>query len=193
MEHSRRFKSSRGGNEYFSDQNVLIFRFNSGLKKQFTITTGGAMNTTENQPVLLEQWFDDQLAEANNNPEAVAYGIMLRIAGEISLALRTKQWKQKDLAANLGVTEAWISRLLNAPPNMSILKIVKVAMVLGLEIDITVQPDISAQQHHNGVRANTSIPKAATTQPTKVKVVSPRTGTSNMLPSPYRPVTAPKG
>ena len=94
------------------------------------------MNNSENQPEALEQWFDGQLAQANDNPAAVAYGVMLRIAGEISLALKQKNWKQKDLAAKLGVTEAWISRLLNAPVNMSIPKIVEAAMALDLEVEV---------------------------------------------------------
>jgi transcriptional regulator with XRE-family HTH domain len=51
--------------------------------------------------------------------------------------LRQKYWKQKDLAVKLGVTEAWIFRLLNNPTNMSIFKIVEVAMALGLEIELT--------------------------------------------------------
>ena len=127
------------------------------------------MNNTENQPETLEQWFGDQLTQANNNPEAVAYGIMLRIAGEISLALRNKQWKQKDLAAKLGVTEAWISRLLNAPTNMSILKIVEVAMALGLEIDIALKPGIPAQHHQNGVHTSTPPRKLRLFKPKKLK------------------------
>lgn len=168
--------------------------FNSRLTKQLITTTGGVMNNTENQPETLEQWFGDQLAQANNTPEAVAYGIMLRIAGEISLALRNRQWKQKDLAAKLGVTEAWISRLLNAPTNMSILKIVEVAMALGLEIDITLQPAMlqpNVTQHpHNGIYTNTPIPKSATTQTKKVKAISTKTGTRNVTPSKHSSASA---
>lgn len=93
-----------------------------------------------NNEQSLSEWFSKELEEAHKDPEAVAYGIMLRVVGDIAIQMDTLKLKQSELAKRLKVSEGWVSRLLNAPPNMSVLKIVEAAMELGMEVDVRLTP-----------------------------------------------------
>ncbi len=54
--------------------------------------------------------------------------------------MEKKGIKRKDLAERLGVSKSWISRFLNAPPNMSLEKLIEIGMAPDLELSISFTP-----------------------------------------------------
>ena len=95
---------------------------------------------TASEPLILANWFAQELCEANDHAETVAYSKMLALTGQICIEMERQGIKRKDLAERLGVSKGWISRFLNAPPNMSIEKLVEMGMALGLELSVTFIP-----------------------------------------------------
>ncbi len=92
------------------------------------------------EPFVLANWFAQELSEANDHAQAVAYSKMLALTGQICIEMERQGIKRKDLAERLGVSKGWISRFLNASPNMSIEKLVEMGMALGLELSVTFVP-----------------------------------------------------
>ncbi|HLR33317.1 MAG TPA: helix-turn-helix transcriptional regulator [Fodinibius sp.] len=83
-----------------------------------------------------DKWIKEKEQKLKNDPEYIAYGIMLDISSQITNRLNELNWKQKDLAERLNKSQGWISRLLNAPTNFSIKKLVEVALAIDLKLDV---------------------------------------------------------
>ncbi len=75
--------------------------------------------------------------EYANDPEFIAEGLAIRVVEEMLEHLEQKGLNQSWLAEKMGVSRAHISRILNAPPNMTLLTIAKIAVAL------EVMPDVS--------------------------------------------------
>ncbi len=82
-------------------------------------------------------WFDKEIDQLEKDPEYIAYGLMVDLAAQVAKKLAADGLKQKDLAERLGKTPGWISRFMNDPTNFSIKKLVEIAVVLGMELDIS--------------------------------------------------------
>lgn len=86
-----------------------------------------------------QDWFAEQLKKANENPGAVGYGMMIRIAGNLAIEANNQGLSWKELAEKIGVKENWVSRFFNCSEKTSMLSIMRVALALGLkpELDFT--------------------------------------------------------
>lgn len=82
-------------------------------------------------------WFDKEVEQYENDPEYIAYGLMVDLAAQVAKKLKKEGLKQKDLAERLDKSEGWISRFLNDPTNYSVKKLVEIAVVLGMELNIS--------------------------------------------------------
>lgn len=82
-------------------------------------------------------WFDNEVNELENDPEYLAYGLMVDLAAQVAKKLKAEGLKQKDLAKRLGKSEGWISRFMNDPTNFSIKKLVEIAVALGMELNVS--------------------------------------------------------
>jgi transcriptional regulator with XRE-family HTH domain len=74
--------------------------------------------------------------EYASDPEFVAEGLAIKVTEEILECLESKQLTQSQLADQMGVSRAHVSRILNARPNMTLLTIAKIAVALGVKPDV---------------------------------------------------------
>lgn len=71
-----------------------------------------------------------------NDPEFIAEGLSIKVIEEMLKCLEQRNLSQSWLAQKTGVSRAHISRILNAPPNMTLLTIAKIAVALGFTPDV---------------------------------------------------------
>lgn len=81
-------------------------------------------------------WFSDLLEESNQSPEAVVYGLMLRIAGQVAKAMAEQELTPASLAAVLGTSTAWVNQLLDADVNLKFADVMSTVMWLGIDIKL---------------------------------------------------------
>lgn len=74
--------------------------------------------------------------EYANDPEFIAEGLSMKVTEEMLKYLEQKGLSQSWLAEKMGVSRAHVSRILNAPPNMTLLTIAKIAVALGVTPDV---------------------------------------------------------
>ncbi len=75
--------------------------------------------------------------EYANDPEFIAEGLSMKVIEEMLKYLEQKGLNQSWLAEKMGVSRAHISRILNAPSNMTLLTIAKIAVALGVTPDVS--------------------------------------------------------
>ncbi|HEY4711291.1 MAG TPA: helix-turn-helix domain-containing protein [Dehalococcoidia bacterium] len=74
--------------------------------------------------------------EYESDPEFIAEGLSIKVIEEMLDRLEQKEKSQSWLAQQMGVSRAHVSRILNAPPNMTLLTIAKIAVALGVRPDV---------------------------------------------------------
>jgi transcriptional regulator with XRE-family HTH domain len=79
--------------------------------------------------------------EYANDPEFIAEGLSIKIIEEMLECLKNRGLKHSWLAEQMGVSRAHISKILNAPSNMTLLTMAKIAVALGVTIDICLNPE----------------------------------------------------
>lgn len=78
----------------------------------------------------LENFYED----VKNDPEFIAEDLILRITEKISRIMKDKNISKSELAERLNTSKAYITKLLNGNPNMTVMTISKLSAVLGEEI-----------------------------------------------------------
>ncbi len=82
--------------------------------------------------MTLERYVQDYA----NDPEFIAEGLSIKVIEEMLEYLEQRNLSQAWLAQKMGVSRAHISRILNAPPNMTLLTIATIAVALGFTPDV---------------------------------------------------------
>lgn len=77
------------------------------------------------------------IEEYANDPDFIAEGLSIKVVEEMLECLEEKGMSQSWLADKMGVSRALVSRILNAPPNMTLLTIAKIAVALGMTPDVS--------------------------------------------------------
>ncbi|MFC1946763.1 helix-turn-helix domain-containing protein [Chloroflexota bacterium] len=95
----------------------------------------------------LEHHLDKKIKDYSNDPEFIAEGLSIKIIEEALHHLSNRKLSQTWLAEKTGVSRAHISRILNAPPNMTLLSIAKIAVALGLTPDICLDSESNIPFH----------------------------------------------
>ena len=88
--------------------------------------------------------------EYANDPEFIAEGLSMKVIEEMLKYLEQKGLSQSCLAEKMGVSRAHISRILNAPPNMTLLTIAKIALALGVTPDVSLDAGVRQSIPANG-------------------------------------------
>ena len=78
-------------------------------------------------------YLDKALSKFARDPEFVAERLALDLAEDILRVMKDSQVSKSELARRMGVSRAYVSRMLDAPPNLTLLTISKVALALELE------------------------------------------------------------
>ena len=90
------------------------------------------------------QDFDESLATAREafekDPDYVAAGIATDIAEQVARRMSEKDMSRSALAQALGVNRAYITRVLNAPPNLTLRSIAAIALALDAIVRVQLVP-----------------------------------------------------
>jgi transcriptional regulator with XRE-family HTH domain len=77
----------------------------------------------------LERW----VREYEHDPEFIADGLASDVIEDALRLLQEKNHTQTWLAGEMGVSRAHVSRLFNAPPNLTLLSFARLAVALGVK------------------------------------------------------------
>lgn len=94
----------------------------------------------------LESWWQDLTSDLKATPEYRAEAISIDLAMQINSRLLSMGGNQRTLAAKMGVSEPYISQVLNGKPNMTLLTLCKIAHAVDAEVSISVSPKITASK-----------------------------------------------
>ena len=83
-------------------------------------------------------FLDEAVAELADDPEFVADGLALEFAEQIARAMKSQGITKAELGRRMGVSRAYTTRILDAPPNLTLLSMAKVSLALGLTVHIDV-------------------------------------------------------
>ncbi|MHB9026966.1 MAG: helix-turn-helix domain-containing protein [Armatimonadota bacterium] len=78
-------------------------------------------------------WFDTVLEERRQDVEFLAEEVAFDFVNEIRRVMQTAGISQSELAKRLGKSRAYVSRVLNYNPNMTIKSLVAIAHVLDMK------------------------------------------------------------
>lgn len=67
------------------------------------------------------------------DPDFVAEGLSISVIENALKVMKKKGISRTDLAREMGVPKSQISRIFNAPPNLTLLSIARIALALGVE------------------------------------------------------------
>ena len=75
--------------------------------------------------------------EYGTDPEFLAEGLAIHITDQLVEVLRERSISRSELARKMGVSRAHVSKILSAPPNLTLLSLCKMAAALGLNPAVT--------------------------------------------------------
>lgn len=81
-----------------------------------------------------EKIFRNKLEAYEHDPEYILHSFLFEINEEICKALEKNDLNKKQFAERLNVKPAYISKLLNGQPNLSIKSLIKIALALNLKL-----------------------------------------------------------
>ncbi len=81
-------------------------------------------------------WLHDDYVELQTDPTFVAEQLILDIMVQIGTVMEEKEITQKELADELDISASAMSQLLSADQNVSIRRLVKVALALGMQWEV---------------------------------------------------------
>jgi transcriptional regulator with XRE-family HTH domain len=87
-----------------------------------------------------ETWFRDLVDKYKDDSEFRAEGVILDITEKIVAKMEEKNISRAELARRLGVSKAFITKLLNGNTNLTLKTMVSVAAALGCELNIDICP-----------------------------------------------------
>ena len=90
-------------------------------------------NGNDARPEVESGYLDKTLSKLAHDPEFIAERLALALAEDILRVMKDNKVSKSELARRMGVSRAYVSRMLDAPPNLTLLTISKVALALGLE------------------------------------------------------------
>jgi transcriptional regulator with XRE-family HTH domain len=82
------------------------------------------------------EWFEQALERYSGTPEYLAERIKYQITERIVEELLAQELPRAELAKKMGVSPAFISRLLNGSPNLTIQTWARMAHALDLDVDV---------------------------------------------------------
>lgn len=149
--------------------------------------------TANDAEFKLEQWVHTY----QNDPEFIAEGLAIDVIEEALEILERRGGTQSSLAQTMGVSRQSVSRMFNAPSNLTLLSIARIAVALEIEPKVILdsgayiihsvnepldfeayRTDVAYQQAHNAetsafdtnVRYSAEVPDTAVEHPSGVSI-----------------------
>lgn len=115
-----------------------------------------------------EGWLDRAVIDLSQSPDFVAEGMALDIAEQIVAIMEMKDISRAKLSDDMGVSRAYVSQVLNAPPNLTLRTIAAVAIALGARPKVNILTSVPAPFGHAGVPDAAEIARAYATTTSQV-------------------------
>lgn len=109
-----------------------------------------------------ERWFEEQLDKFKDDVEFLTEKVILDFTEQVVACMEKRGINRAELAKRLGVSKAFITKLLNGNPNLTIKTMVSLAKTLdcdlniGLNISPTKRPGVSKKQSGQVVQSKKS-------------------------------------
>jgi hypothetical protein len=87
-----------------------------------------------------EWWLDVYVEEFEKDPDYIAQTLALQITEQAIELMQESNVSRTKLAELMGVSKAYVTRLLNAPPNLTLRSIAQLALVLGTKPHASLLP-----------------------------------------------------
>jgi len=87
-----------------------------------------------------EKWFKEKLDTFKDDVEFQTEKVILDFTEQVVLFMEKQEMSRADLAKRLGVSKAFVTKLLNGNPNLTIKTMVNIAKTLCCELSIDVCP-----------------------------------------------------
>ena len=110
-------------------------------------------------------FLDKAVAELTDDPEFVAEGLAMEFAEQIAHTMKNQGVTKAELGRRLGVSRAYTTRILDAPPNLTLLSMAKVALALGLTVELRVAEISSQREVHDTPELSPTSFEAGPTRP----------------------------
>jgi transcriptional regulator with XRE-family HTH domain len=88
-----------------------------------------------------EKWFKEKLEEFKDDADFYAEQLILDLTERIVAVMKEMHLNRSDLAKRLGVSKAFVTKLLNGNPNMTLKTMASLAKSLGCLINIDLCPE----------------------------------------------------
>lgn len=85
-------------------------------------------------PIKVANWLEDHYRELQRNPDYITEGILLEITLQICEELDKQQMSRAELARKMGWSRSAVTKLLRGNHNISVRRLVEVALALGLTL-----------------------------------------------------------
>jgi transcriptional regulator with XRE-family HTH domain len=87
-----------------------------------------------------EKWFKEKLDTFKDDIVFQTEKVILDFTEQVVLFMEKQEMNRVDLAKRLGVSKAFVTKLLNGNPNLTIKTMVNIAKNLGCELSINILP-----------------------------------------------------
>ena len=96
-----------------------------------------------------DKWFKDELETVRKTFEYRLEKILIQLGEDICRLMRDQQISRAEVAERLGVSRAYVTKVLNGNPNLTIKTLLKLSDALGRELAIRFapKPDASTARH----------------------------------------------
>jgi len=76
---------------------------------------------------------DSYLEENSNDPELIAESLSIDLMEDVARLLQEKGISRSDLSSLMNVSRGYVTRLLNAPPNLTLISIARLGVALNVK------------------------------------------------------------
>ncbi len=110
------------------------------------------MNRKTGEQETAAEWFQRRLRESRNSSDYILEGVILDVTEQIVAVMQEQEISRSELAERMGVSRAYITKLLRGEGNTTLRTLVRVALALDLRPQVSfVEPepmDDEAQPDH---------------------------------------------
>lgn len=91
-------------------------------------------------------WLDEYIKEYERDPDFIAEGMAIQVIEDAIRAMNKRGISRSDLASLIGVSRAYVTRVFNAPPNLTLRSVAQLALALDLTPEVRLTEPASAVQ-----------------------------------------------
>jgi len=95
---------------------------------------------TKDIKLKTEEWFTKQLEKYEDDLEFRMEGLILDFTEKISIKMSELNINRTEFAQRLGVSKAFVTKLLNGNPNLTIKTMMSIADVLNCDLNLDLYP-----------------------------------------------------